>query len=227
MNLEKLKNELGGTHIVWIGEVHGAVQNYAAHKELISYFIECGFKTVFWEMPADSSLSFADGRFSSDSRVFLKWLEMLRDEKRIELFLFDKRHTLLATCSAQEKEDILALELLDKITAKSIVITGNFHSQLRDQFVDTKKITPCAAIVKKQLAHFNFLLSAMRTMEGKYIILAGFLFLLIILLLATVMLETYTKLIISHGTRTIGLMLVKPLLLITRTHVHFSFCSIT
>lgn len=158
MNFEKLKNELGGTHIVWIGEVHGAVQNYAAHKELISYFIECGFKTVFWEMPADSSLSFADGRFSSKSRVFLKWLEMLRDEKRIELFLFDKRHTLLATCSAQEKEDILALELLDKIIAKSIVITGNFHSQLRDQFVDTKKITPCAAIVKKQLAHFNFLI---------------------------------------------------------------------
>jgi hypothetical protein len=158
MNLIRIKKDFENANIVWIGEVHGAIQNYTAHKELISTLYESGFKTIFWEMPADSSIYFPDGRFSSHSRAFLKWLELLKDKKHIELFLFDKRHTLSSTMSAQKKEDILATELLDKITDKSIIITGNFHSQLRNQLVENNTITPCAAIVKKQLAQFSFLI---------------------------------------------------------------------
>lgn len=158
MQLKKIQKHVISADVVWVGEVHGAIENYSAHKELILFLLDQGFRTIFWEMPNDPSIHFEDGRFNSHSCLFLKWLQELTQSSSVTLFLFDRRYILGPRCSAQEKENILAQELINKVSTKSIVFTGNFHGQLREQLIQGKKIVPCAGIVKKHLQQLNFLL---------------------------------------------------------------------
>lgn len=134
--------------IVWFGENHGVKENYLAYRAIIPYFIENGFTNIAWEMPEDDKIIYNDGRFNFEQREFRQWL--VKQQKSGEITSTNYIDSRDYVSSQQDGETKMANNIIScVIKGKTIVISGNFHSQKRAEVVEEKIITPAAGLVKQ------------------------------------------------------------------------------
>lgn len=150
-NLSSFDQDITDTNLVWIGEIHGIKENYAVYKHLINLY---NFNQIALEYPTDLEFftksrflkyrDYQDGRFSQESLDFFNWL------KNKKIICFDNRAE--KTDDLQKLETQMANILLSRLTNnKTLVISGNFHSQLKPHLISDTYITPAASIIKQKI----------------------------------------------------------------------------
>lgn len=134
--------------IVWLGENHGIKENYLAYRKIIPLLIERGFTNIAWEMPEDENIVYDDGRFNPEQREFRLWLgEQLKLGEITSISYIDSRSYVE---SQQDGENKMAKYVVSCATkGKTIVISGSFHSQRRQEIVEKKKVIPAAGLVQR------------------------------------------------------------------------------
>jgi hypothetical protein len=143
-------NEARISDLVWIGETHGIQQNYLLYQLLITLLFKNGYKIVALELPIDLEVNskslwnkfidYQDGRISKESYKFINWMI----KNNIKYICFDSNNS-----DQQQREYQMAENLMSKTAgAKSIVITGSFHSQKSLQKVDNRNIIPMSGVVE-------------------------------------------------------------------------------
>lgn len=150
-NKERFFKEAEKSDIVWLGEIHGIRENYSLYKILITKLINKGFKNLATELPTDNHPEYKDGRFSEQSEEFLEWLGILVKKGNLEKIIrFDERGS--EGKNQQDSEKKLAEVLLRELpNSKTIIISGNFHSQTKKQRVSSKTyVLPAAGVVAKR-----------------------------------------------------------------------------
>ena len=133
---------------VWFGENHGVKENYLAYRAIIPLLIEQGFATIAWEMPEDENIVYDDGRFSFEQNEFRSWLKELLEKGNISSINYiDSRNYVE---SQQDGESKMANNIITCVNkGKTIVASGNFHSQKRAEIVEGISVTPAAGLVEQ------------------------------------------------------------------------------
>lgn len=114
--------------VVWIGETHGVKENYQAYKIIIDFLSQNHAWEIAIEYPLNDQLPVNDGRVNRQSKTFQR--------------KFKITHFFEGEISGQEREIDMAKKISNLSFLKLIVITGSYHSQLRQQ----KSIKPAAQV---------------------------------------------------------------------------------
>lgn len=128
INMKEILQQVEVNDLVWIGEIHGVRENYLAYKEILPPLMHVGFKNLFWEMPADfseNSQYSEDGKINPHAIDFLRWIKY-----QIGSGILNKLNFFGQIGDYIDYEDGMARQLIEAmkdISAKSIVLTGNYH----------------------------------------------------------------------------------------------------